>query len=184
MHQKSSHPSFSDRSDTGSPQVCMNTTKTTAPWILAAGAALRAVRKYLLPWIVLLLGAGSARAQEASAPAAAADLAKKLNNPVSDLVSVPFQFFNRFQGMEGVAPAMRPGAPRNLGLSLILAGILSLAIAAWQYHQMIRYLWSGEFKALAGVQEVQPRRTPILAVAIALLLIGVYAFIAVFFRLQ
>jgi hypothetical protein len=52
----------------------------------------RTVRKYLLPWIVLLLGVANARAQEASAPAAAADLAKKLNNPVSDLVSVPFQF--------------------------------------------------------------------------------------------
>lgn len=94
------------------------------------------------------------------------------------------QFFDRLQEMKGVAPAMRPGAPRYLGLGLIFVGILSLAIATVQYHQMIRYLWSGNFKTLAGVHGVYPKKTPILAVAVALLVIGIYAFSAVFLRLR
>ena len=33
------------------------------------------------------------------------------------------QFFERFQDMTGVAPAVRPEAPRYFGLALILAGL-------------------------------------------------------------
>jgi putative membrane protein len=94
------------------------------------------------------------------------------------------QFFDRFQEMKGVEPALRPQAPRFLGLALILVGILALAIATLQYHQMVRYLWSGNFKTLAGVHGIYPKKTPVLTVAVALLLIGVYAFGAVFLRLR
>jgi len=47
----------------------------------------RSERNFIIPWIVLFLGAGGVRAQEADH-----ELVQKLNNPVSDLVSVPFQF--------------------------------------------------------------------------------------------
>src|SRR5262245_45129387 len=42
--------------------------------------------------MVACLGAGPAAAQQAADTAAQSDLAKKLSNPVSDLVSMPFQF--------------------------------------------------------------------------------------------
>src|SRR5688572_3353967 len=55
------------------------------------------------------------------------------------------QFFERFADMQGVAPALRPQAPRLLGLGLILAGCGALAISVWQYHSTLRYLWSKQF---------------------------------------
>src|SRR5580692_178341 len=94
------------------------------------------------------------------------------------------QFFQRLQGMEGVAPATRPQAPRNLGLALIAAGVLSLLISGWQYRHMVRYLWSSQFSPLAGVESkaLGPiySQTPIMAVVIGVILIGLFAFFAVF----
>jgi len=46
----------------------------------------------MIAMIAYLVAAGPAAAQQAADKAAQADLAKKLSNPVSDLVSVPFQF--------------------------------------------------------------------------------------------
>lgn len=92
------------------------------------------------------------------------------------------QFLQRLQDMQGVAPALRPQAGRFLGLSLIMAGVVALAIATWQYRVLIRYLWSPEFTAVAGVTE-EPSWTPLLPVAIGMMLIGIFAFGAVFLRL-
>src|SRR5271165_4993071 len=46
------------------------------------------------------------------------------------------QFFQRLQDMAGVAPALRPQAPRYLGLALIAAGVAALAISAQQYRRI------------------------------------------------
>jgi putative membrane protein len=92
------------------------------------------------------------------------------------------QFFERFADMQGVAPALRPQAPRLLGLSLILAGCAALAISAWQYRAGLRYLWSKQFAPLAGING-EIHQTPLFAVALILLLIGIFTFVAVLFRL-
>ena len=83
--------------------------------------------------------------------------------------------------IEGVAPALRPQAPRYLGLALIAAGVVALLISTWQYRKMVRYLWSKEFEPVAGVGDVVAM-TPLYAVAIALIFIGLFAFGAVFIR--
>jgi putative membrane protein len=70
------------------------------------------------------------------------------------------QFFERFHSMEGVAPALRPQAPRYLGLALIAAGVIALVVSVWQYRAVVRYLLSKEFEPIAGVQEVV-RHTPL-----------------------
>jgi putative membrane protein len=97
------------------------------------------------------------------------------------------QFFQRLGGMEGVAPAARPQAPRHLGLALIAAGVLSLLVAIWQYRTIVRYMWSDEFKVLAGLDarstESIAWQMPLIAVAIAVLLIGMFAFGSVLFRM-
>ena len=49
--------------------------------------------------------------------------------PAVSLIGFGFtivQFFERMSGMEGVAPALRPNAPRYLGLSLIGTGVIAL----------------------------------------------------------
>jgi putative membrane protein len=92
------------------------------------------------------------------------------------------QFFDRMQELPGVAPARFPDAPRYLGLTLILCGILALVVSVWEYLWTIRYLWGGSFETIAGVTK-EGRQTPILAVAIALILVGLFAFFSVLLRL-
>jgi putative membrane protein len=91
------------------------------------------------------------------------------------------QFFERFSEMQGVEHAVRPQAPRYLGLALIGAGVLGLAISLWQYRRGVNYLWSPNFKAIAGMDEKE-MSVPSFAAAIVVLLIGLFAFGAIFLR--
>jgi putative membrane protein len=92
------------------------------------------------------------------------------------------QFFDRMQDLPGVAPAHFPNAPRYLGLMLILCGIVALLISVWEYLWTLRYLWGGDFAVVAGVTR-EGKKTPLFAVAIALILIGLFAFFSVLLRL-
>jgi inner membrane protein YidH len=92
------------------------------------------------------------------------------------------QFFQRLQSMPGVAPPANPHAPRYLGLALIGSGILALCLAILQYRQMERYLWRDDYKSIAGI-DADHKSTAMLPVAIVLLLVGVFAFCAVLFRM-
>ena len=92
------------------------------------------------------------------------------------------QYFNHLQQIPGARPAYLPTAPEYLGLALISCGILALAISIWQYRWGIRYLWGEPFTPIAGATK-QGIQTPIIAVAIILIFIGLFAFFAVLFRL-
>jgi putative membrane protein len=92
------------------------------------------------------------------------------------------QFFVRFEQMPGTRPAVYPNAPRDLGLALILCGVLSLLISVWQYLWGIRYLWGETFAPIAGVTR-EGKHTPVIAIAVLLIGIGVFAFFAVLLRL-
>jgi len=91
------------------------------------------------------------------------------------------EIFNRLAAMPSVAPALRPEMPRYIGLALIAAGVLGLATSCCQYVWVSRYLWSPQFEPIAGLRE-GPMRTPGLAIAIALTLVGLLAFFAVLLR--
>ena len=91
------------------------------------------------------------------------------------------QFFERLRSTEGTLPALRPEAPRYLGLALIATGVLALLISIWQYRSVARYLLSKEFEAIAGFGEVV-RHTPLYVVAIVMVFIGLFAFGAVLLR--
>jgi putative membrane protein len=90
------------------------------------------------------------------------------------------QFFERFSGFEDVGAARVPLAPRYIGLALIAAGVLALLISTWQYRTLLGYMWR-EFGPVAGTDKA-PHRTPVYAIAIGMLLIGVLAFLAVLTR--
>ena len=92
------------------------------------------------------------------------------------------QFFHRLGNMEDVAVATRPNAPRYVGLALIAAGVLALAVSTWQYWQLIRYLRSDQYRAIAGIPEMSTQ-TPLFVIAFVLIFIGLFAFAAVFTRL-
>jgi putative membrane protein len=97
------------------------------------------------------------------------------------------QFFQRLGEMPGVAPARRPQAPRDLGLALIGAGVLALVVSGLQYRQIVHYLWSNEFKPLAGMKAKEMKavyaQSPVMIVLAAVTLIGLFAFFAVLFRM-
>jgi putative membrane protein len=92
------------------------------------------------------------------------------------------QFFERMQDLPGIAPAHFPNAPRYLGLMLILCGIAALVVSVWEYVWAIRYLWGGDFAVVAGVTK-EGKNTPLFAIAIALILVGLFAFFSVLLRL-
>jgi putative membrane protein len=92
------------------------------------------------------------------------------------------QFFQRVQTSgSSPAPVLLPEAPRDFGLALIGSGILGLLVSLWQYHKGLHYLWSDEFRPVAGIGKERVT-TPIMWVAIVLILVGVFAFLVVLFR--
>jgi putative membrane protein len=93
------------------------------------------------------------------------------------------KFFEGLNAMEGMEAARRPNAARYLGLLLIGSGTIALVLAVLQYRAVVRYLWKQDFAAIAGLHET-PGHTPVFATAIVLILIGVFAFTSVVFRLS
>jgi putative membrane protein len=90
------------------------------------------------------------------------------------------QFFERMQGR--IVPGGRPldpTAPRDLGLLLISAGVLSLAAFTWQYHRANAYLRRGDFEP---IRVENPVHSPVYLTSLAVMLIGVAAFVSVFLR--
>lgn len=94
------------------------------------------------------------------------------------------QFFQRMPQMESAAAVrpLNPGAPRILGLALIGAGVISLAISTLQYRKGVQYLWSEKYRDIAGM-DGRAHTSPVLTVALMIVLIGLFAFLSVFVRL-
>jgi putative membrane protein len=92
------------------------------------------------------------------------------------------QYFNHLQQMPGVRPAYLPTAPEYLGLALISCGVLALVISLWQYRWTVRYLWGEPFVPIAGMTK-EGKQSPVQAIAVLLICIGLFAFFAVLLRL-
>jgi putative membrane protein len=90
------------------------------------------------------------------------------------------QFFERMQGKIPFAQQIRPEAPRNIGLTLIAAGIGLIGLFLWQYHLMSAYLWAPPYDVLAGAK--RRRLSGAYWASWVVLLIGVVAFVSVFER--
>jgi len=92
------------------------------------------------------------------------------------------QFFQRLQDMPTIAGRqMRPQDPRDLGLALIATGIIALAISVYQYWRIARYLFRPPFDGIAGFDR-RAYVVPSYIVAAILMIIGVAAFVSVFFH--
>jgi len=97
------------------------------------------------------------------------------------LIGFGFTVAQFFQKMQASMPAglgnVNPAIPRNLGLTLIVAGVLSLALFTWQYHVAMRTLHSGAYAVLATERRMNQGSY---LVAFVVMLIGVVAFGSVF----
>ena len=89
-------------------------------------------------------------------------------------------FFDHLRQFPGVHVAAVPQAPRYLGLGLIGAGLLCLAVSYRQYRGMASYLWK-KFGSLA----LEHQRPSVLVptVVAVLSLVGLFAFLAVLLRM-
>jgi len=92
------------------------------------------------------------------------------------------QFFERLSQFPGADPAQRPLAAFYFGLLLVGAGVVALVISGWQYRAGIRYLRTGDFEPISGLGR-GPTHTPIYAITIIMIFIGVFAFTSVLTRL-
>jgi putative membrane protein len=92
------------------------------------------------------------------------------------------QYLSHLQQMPGARAAYLPGAPRDLGLALIACGVVALVVSIWQYLWTVRYLWDEAYAPIAGMKK-EEMHAPVLAVAVLLIFIGLFAFFAVLFRL-
>jgi putative membrane protein len=92
------------------------------------------------------------------------------------------QFFERMQQVPGAQPPFLPDAPKYLGIALIACGVLALVVSIWQYRWTARYLRSGSFAPIAGLQQ-EGMQSPVIAVAVLLTCIGLFALGAVLLRL-
>lgn len=101
------------------------------------------------------------------------------------LIGFGFTVAQFFQRMRSNLPAgirdLREDVPRNLGLVLIGAGVISLAIFTWQYYSANRYLRSGPFKDIAGIDDKSMHASTYIT-AFVVIVIGVAAFGSVFAR--
>ena len=92
------------------------------------------------------------------------------------------QYLAHLEETPGGRAAYLPHAPRYLGLALIGCGILALVISIYQYFWSVRYMWGEPYTPIAGMTK-EGIQSPVIAVAIVLILIGLFAFFAVLFRL-
>jgi putative membrane protein len=92
------------------------------------------------------------------------------------------QYLAHLEETPGARAAYLPHAPRYLGLALIGCGILALVISIYQYFWSVRYMWGEPYTPIAGMTK-EGIQSPVIAVAIVLILIGLFAFFAVLFRL-
>jgi len=93
------------------------------------------------------------------------------------------KFFEQFNQAQDVAPARYVDAPRVLGVAMILAGIVALLISIFQYREGMKYLWQEHFRVIAGIKEGHAMWTPLVAVSVILILIGLLAFLSILFRI-
>lgn len=92
------------------------------------------------------------------------------------------QFFQKLVGhLPGDMRHLGPDAPRDLGLTLIAAGVISLAMFTWQYRQATKYMRSGDFAAIASADD-RSLHTSSYMVAFVVMAIGLAAFGSVWLR--
>lgn len=93
-----------------------------------------------------------------------------------------FQFFEGLNSREDVNPALDPNWIRTVSISLVAVGTLAVFVALREYRITIRYLWSPEFRDIAGVGD-RPAWTPASMVATLLVLIGIVTLVSLIIRI-
>jgi putative membrane protein len=97
------------------------------------------------------------------------------------LIGFGFTIYQVLERLPQSAKALHPHAARDLGLILIGTGIVAMLMAVLDYRAANDYLWSEEFKPIAGLSEKRGH-SRVLPVTLVVLAVGIAAFFAVVFR--
>lgn len=92
------------------------------------------------------------------------------------------KFFDSLEQMPGANIARFPDAARDLGLALVFCGVMAAIVSVYEYRLLNRYLWSENFVPIAGLGKMR-MYTPLYAITVVLIFIGIFAFFALLFRL-
>jgi putative membrane protein len=99
------------------------------------------------------------------------------------LIAFGFTVAQVFKNLEAAVPpqflVLGPHLPRNVGLLMIAAGVISLALFTWQYLRAVTYLGSEPFAAIA-IRLKAPLHHLTCFTAYAIMLLGVLGFASVF----
>lgn len=93
-----------------------------------------------------------------------------------------FQFVYRLRDYPSDSDVRFPDAAWYLGMLLIGTGVLATLLSIWEYRRLVQYLWSDNYRAIAGVRNMQGLRS-LYSMAIVLTVVGVFAFLAVLLRM-
>lgn len=99
----------------------------------------------------------------------------------ASLIGFGFTIYQVISRLPQPEKALHPYAARDLGLILIATGIGAMILAILDYRSVIDYLWSEEFKPIAGLSDKRGH-SRVLPVTIIVLTVGIAAFLAVAFR--
>jgi putative membrane protein len=101
------------------------------------------------------------------------------------LIGFGFTVAQFFEKLRSNAPesvrTVRINAPRDLGLLLIAAGVISLFSFIWQYREAVKYMKSGDLAGLVANTKTPLHNSTYLA-AYTVLGIGIAAFVSVLAR--
>jgi uncharacterized membrane protein YidH (DUF202 family) len=99
------------------------------------------------------------------------------------LIAFGFTVAQVFQNLGTLVPpqflVLGPHLPRNVGVIMIAAGVVSLGLFTWQYLRAVAYLGQGAFSVIA-VRADRPLHQLNCFTAYAIMAIGVLAFASVF----
>ncbi|HEY7799001.1 MAG TPA: DUF202 domain-containing protein [Hyphomonadaceae bacterium] len=91
------------------------------------------------------------------------------------------KFFEGVNQASETAGRWGPDAPRDVGLVLIGAGVISLGVFLWQFQRAVDYLRSEEYSIIAAASKRRLHTSAYFS-AIVVVLVGIVAFGLVLFR--
>jgi putative membrane protein len=97
------------------------------------------------------------------------------------LIAFGFTIYQVISKLPQREQALHSHAARDLGLILIGTGIAAMLLAVLDYRSTNDYLWSPEFKPIAGLTDKRGH-SRVLPVTLIVLAVGIAAFVAVALR--
>jgi putative membrane protein len=99
------------------------------------------------------------------------------------LIAFGFTIYQVISNLPNPYRALHSQAARDLGLLMIGTGIIALLLGLLEYRSAEQYMWSPEFKPIAGWHDKRGH-SHVFLVTLIVLVVGIVAFLTVVFRVS